>query len=134
MSERWAATCLYRENEARIRSTLRVLGRQQCIGVLSGNVWMLQNSPPEAEHLQHDMNTCFMRGWVEPLERAIPSWQALGGPAAPTIEEVGHRTFSRLTDSGWAVIHRMAPLAWVSFGIAVLSLAVAILSLVISMS
>jgi len=56
-----------------IRKVLRKLSRQRVSLILQpGNVWVIEKSVGEEEQVDEALRTCYLRGWVEPIEKAIP--------------------------------------------------------------
>jgi len=91
-----------------IRSVLRQLAHQRVALVLQpGNVWVIENGVPDNESTDAALKTCFMRGWIAPLENSIPK-----GSLTPDGRLPEGDIFSksgpvwRVTDSGWAAINR----------------------------
>jgi hypothetical protein len=37
-----------------------------------GNVWVIEKAVPDNLETDADLKTCYMRGWVEPLENSVP--------------------------------------------------------------
>jgi hypothetical protein len=71
--------------------------------------------------------TCYMRGWVEPLERAVPSSKlSPSGSLPPNFSFEKMETFYRLTSAGWSVIHRSDLIATCALLISAMSFALAI--------
>lgn len=60
----------------RIHRTLRGLAKQRVAMVLQpGNVWVIERALKDTEETDALLKTCYMRGWVEPLEKSIPRGQ-----------------------------------------------------------
>lgn len=100
-----------------IRRALKGLARQRVALVLQpGNVWVIENAVADDTETDSALKTCFMRGWVEPLENSIPKGklQPDGSlPPGPLYEASG--PVWKLTDSGWAAINRAHE--WMLLGI-----------------
>jgi hypothetical protein len=61
------------QRERSIRRILRKLARQRVAMVLqSGNVCVVEKAVEDTAEMDAALKTCHMRGWVEPLENAIP--------------------------------------------------------------
>jgi hypothetical protein len=61
------------KREHNIRRTSGKLSRQRVALVLQpGNLWVIEKALEEAAETDAALKTCHMRGWVEPLESAIP--------------------------------------------------------------
>ena len=61
----------------------------------------------DTEQIDALLKTAYMRGWVEPLENAIPKGKLGPGgelPRGTLFQGVG--PIWRLTDGGWAIVHR----------------------------
>lgn len=96
------------QKEWGIRRTLRSLSKQRVAVVLQpGNVWVIEKAVEDSAETDADLKTCYMRGWVEPIENALPR-----GKLTPEGELPDGDIFDRigpvykLTDSGWSVINR----------------------------
>jgi hypothetical protein len=115
--------------ERTIRRVLRQLARQRVVSVLQpGNVWLIERALENTEDHEAALRTCHMRGWVEPLADSIPG--ATLGPDAnlpPDFAFDRSQPLYRLTDSGWAAIHRTHVLALLSALIALVGAALAAL-------
>lgn len=112
--------------ERHIRRTLRALARQRVAMVLQpGNVFVVERAIPDDEDTLAAIRTCHMRGWVEPMfDGAIPHGR-VPPPGAPLAFDRSQPVY-RLTDSGWAVIHR-------SHEVALLALVIALVGVIISL-
>jgi hypothetical protein len=115
--------------ERTIRRTLRRLARQRVAIVLQpGNCWVIENAVEDNAKTDAALKTCLMRGWVEPMERAVPMGQFIpSGGLPPKLDGVG--TLYKLTSTGWSVVHRARQLALLAIVISVLSVLVSISSL-----
>lgn len=112
--------------ERHIRRTLRALARQRVAMVLQpGNVFVVERAAPDDEDTLAAIRTCHMRGWVEPMfDGAIPHGR-VPPPGTPPAFDRSQPVY-RLTDSGWAVIHR-------SHEVALLALVIALVGVIISL-
>src|SRR5690348_971138 len=92
--------------ERTVRRTLRQIARQRVRMVLQpGGFWVVDRAAPEHKDKQAALLTCYMRGWVEPLENAIPTKQIdFENPLDMRGAEL--ETQYRLTSAGWSIIHR----------------------------
>ena len=94
---------------------------------------MIEKAVEDNERSDAALKTAYMRGWVEPLENSAPKG-SLGPdgklPTGALYDRIG--PIWRLTEGGWAVINRTH--GWTVFAIlvSILSLVVAVFSLVIS--
>ena len=113
-----------------IDRTLRQLAKQRVRLVLQpGNYWVIDCAIPEDVDTHAALLTCYMRGWVEPLEHAVPSSQLTpSGTLPPNISFEKMQTFYRLTSAGWSAIHRSDLVATCALLISALSFALAIFS------
>jgi hypothetical protein len=115
--------------ERTIRRTLRQLARQRVRMVLQpGNYWVIDNTGKRGEDTPAALATCFMRGWIEPLEHAVPSKELPADLKLP--ENWGFDKVEpqyRLTSAGWSAIHRSNTIAIVALLISVFSFAVVLL-------
>jgi hypothetical protein len=123
-------------SEKLIRSTLKRLARQRIAMVLQpGNVWVIESAvEDDNEDVDAALKTAYLRGWVEPIENAVPKGKLTPDGRLPTenlFQSSG--PLWRMTDAGWAVINRRQ--GWTLFAIliALLSFAVSVGSLVISL-
>jgi len=72
-----------------------------------GNVWVIEKAVEDNEETDLALKTCYMRGWVEPIESAVPRGKLTADgklPQGNVFNQTG--PFYRLTDSGWSVINR----------------------------
>lgn len=108
--------------------TLRKLSRQRVRLVLQpGDYWVIDRAIPQDDDTRAALLTCQMRGWVEPLQHAVPSAQLTpDGSLPPNINFDKMQTLYRLTSAGWSVIHRSDLIATCALLIAAMSLALAI--------
>lgn len=94
--------------ERNIRKALRQLSRQRVVTVLQpGNVWVIEKSPKDNEETENALKTCYLRGWVEPIDNAIPQGRLTRDNKLPPdnwIDKIG--PMYRVTEGGWAVINR----------------------------
>ncbi len=97
----------------RIFRVLRRLSKQRVALVLQpGNVWVIERAVPDDDETDALLKTCFMRGWVEPLEKSIPKGKLKPDGSLPDGEifKLSGPVW-KLTDSGWAAINRSHQLA-----------------------
>ena len=96
-----------------------------------GGVWVIENAVEGGEDVAADLNTCYMRGWIEPLQNAVPTGRLTLPTSIPTMSE--RTTVWKLNDGGWYVINRSQ--LWVLSGLLVagLSLVVAAVALIVSL-
>ena len=60
-------------SESDIRRTLKRLSGQRVALVLQpGNVWVIENAVEYNEQTDAALKTAYMRGWVKPIENAVP--------------------------------------------------------------
>jgi hypothetical protein len=97
----------------KVHRVLRKLAKQRVAIVLQpGNIWVVDRAVPDDEVTDSILKTCFMRGWVEPLQDSVPKGQLNPDGSLPDqvlLDRVG--PLWKLTDSGWAAIHRSHQLA-----------------------
>ncbi len=112
-----------------IRKVLRKLSRQRVALVLQpGNVWVIENAVVEDDDTDAALKTCYMRGWVEPLENSVPKGRLNDDGTLPDGHPFDHDGPQwKLTDSGWAAINRAHE--WTVIGILI-----AIIGLLISLN
>lgn len=114
----------------RIHRLLRRLAKQRVGLVLQpGNVWVVEFAVEDTEETDALLKTCFMRGWVEPLQDSIPKGRLSPDgslPSGPMFQSRG--PLWKLTDSGWAVIQRRHEIMVLGIFVAVLGVAVAFIT------
>lgn len=96
---------IFDRRERQVRSTLRKLSRQRAVMVVHG-MWVIEKAVPDTDENQVALKTCHMRGWIEPLENAIPKRKLTFDGNSPKISDATMQPMYRMTDSGWAVINR----------------------------
>jgi len=96
------------QRELIIRRVLRQLAKQRVGLVLQpGNVWVIEKAVEDNQETDAALKTCYMRGWVEPLENSVSKgkWKEDGSfPDGALFKSSG--PIWKLTDSGWAAINR----------------------------
>ena len=122
--------------ERDVRRTLRAIARQRVALVLQpGNVIVVEHSPPNEEWFDLAVRTCHIRGWVDVLHDSIPSGTVrIEGNRTLLPDVMKPKTIYRLTEGGWAVIHRSH--AWIiaTFVISMLSLTAGVVSVVVALA
>jgi hypothetical protein len=122
-------------SEREIRHILKRLSRQRVALVLQpGNVWVIEDAIEDNEETDAALKTAYMRGWVEPIENAVPKGKLTSGGALPSgnpFLEVG--PLWRLTEGGWAVVNQTHWWALFAIVISVLSFAVSVGSLLLTL-
>lgn len=105
------------KREWKIRKILRRLSKQRVGLVLQpGNVWVIEKAVEDNEETDAALKTCYMRGWVEPLENSVPKGKLKEDGSLPDgnlFNSAG--PIWKLTDSGWAAINRVHE--WALIGI-----------------
>lgn len=96
------------KREYSIYRTLKALSKQRVVLILQpGNVWVIEKSLSNSHEQEENLRTCYMRGWVEPIENAIPKGKLLPDGSLPSSNIfTEHGPLYKLTDSGWNAIHR----------------------------
>lgn len=111
----------------RIYRLLRRLARQRVGMVLQpGNYWIIEYAVEDNQETDALFKTCYMRGWVEPLQNSVPKGrlQANGSlPNGPMFDSAG--PIWKLTDTGWGVIQRRQELGILALFVAITGLVVA---------
>ena len=122
-------------SESGIRRTLKRLSRQRVALVLQpGNVWVIENAIEDNEQTDAALKTAYMRGWVAPIENAVPKGNLTPDGALPSgnpFQKVG--PLWRLTEGGWAVVNRAHWWALFAIVISVLSFTVSVGSLLLTL-
>lgn len=109
---------MFDKQERAIRRVLRQLARQRLAMVLQpGNAWVIETSVSRDDESNNALLTCYLRGWAEPLDQAVPFGEVpLDGRFAddkPIFTQMAQ--MYRLTDSGWAVVNRAQ--LWILTGV-----------------
>jgi len=120
---------VFDKRERNIRKALKHLARQRLVGILQpGNIWVVEHAVPSDEATHAALLTCYLRGWAEPHENAVPTGELTPDGTLPAdVSPFRHHTqMYRLTDGGWAVVNRaqMWTLTTVFVGIVSLLLSV----------
>jgi len=117
------------EREFSIYKTLKRLAEQRIAVILQpGNIWVIEKSLPEDDVTDENLRTCYLRGWVEPIEKAIPKGRLKSDGSLPDgqmFQNVG--PIYRMTDSGWNAIHRTHVLTLLGIIISLLAVLIAII-------
>jgi hypothetical protein len=90
-----------------------------------GKLWVIERAVDQDESTDAMLKTCFMRGWVEPLQDSIPSGRLNPDgslPAGPLF--TNRRPVWRLTESGWGAIQRSHELTVLGLFLAVVAVVV----------
>lgn len=105
-----------------------MLAKQRVRLVLQpGDYWVIDRAISQDDDTHAALLTCYMRGWIEPLEHAVPSTRlSASGALPPNVGFDKMETFYRLTSAGWSVIHRTDLIATCALLIAAMSFALAI--------
>lgn len=113
----------------RIHRLLRRLSKQRVGLVLQpDNFWVIECAVEDTEETDVLLKTCYMRGWVEPLQDSVPIGRLNSDgslPSGPMFQSEG--PLWKLTDSGWAAIQRRHEITVLGIFVAVLGVAVAII-------
>jgi hypothetical protein len=113
--------------ERLVYRTLRRFAQQRVRTILKpGNVWVVDRAIKAHDDLDAALATCQMRGWIEVLLDNVPHGRLGPNASLPSQLFDGEASLYRLTDAGWAAIHRAHLWNLVSVGIAVLSLIAAV--------
>src|SRR3954467_11843892 len=102
--------------EQTVRRTLKQLAKQRVRMVLQpGKFWVIDNTGTQNEDTHAALFPCYMRGWVEPLEHAIPRAKLLPDGSLPANLQFSEaETLYRLTSAGWSAIYRANTIAIVA--------------------
>ena len=112
----------------RIFNVLRRLSKQRVALVLQpGNVWVIEYAVPDNEETDALLKTCYMRGWVEPLENSLPKGKLKPDGSLPdgNIFQSSGPVW-KLTDSGWSAINRSHQLAILGLFLSLLGVILAV--------
>lgn len=119
---------MFDSREKQIRYVLRKLSEQRIALVLQpGNYWVIEKAIGYDEETDTALLTCYMRGWVEPIEGAIPSGRINPDGSLPAGFQFDKlKTHYRLTSAGLSVINGSHRLAVLAVTISMISLAMSI--------
>lgn len=118
--------------ERKIRKVLAGIARQRVALVLQPhNTWVLEHALKRNDDVEAALATCLMRGWVEALHENMPVGD-LDARGLPSSQQPFTRTETtyRLTEGGWAALNRAHIWTVVGVAIALLTLAVTLLTVV----
>jgi hypothetical protein len=114
-----------------IYQTLKALSKQRVGLILQpGNVWVIERAVPDDEKTEANLRTCYLRGWVEPIENAIPKGRlTVDGklPEGSLFSNIG--PLYRLTDSGWNAIHRTHEMAFLGVSASLIAVGVGVIAI-----
>lgn len=119
------------KREYSIYRTLKALSKQRVALILQpGNVWVIEKAIPNSETKEENLRTCHLRGWVEPIENAIPKGKLAPDGSLPSDDIFTEQApLYRLTDSGWNAIHRTHVITLLSIILSLIAVGVAVLGL-----
>lgn len=117
--------------EQNIKRTLHRLARQRVRLILPPDVLVIENAVGNDEHIVAALRTCWLRGWAELVHNAIPSGELASDGQISNPPFTNRSPIYRMTDSGWAAVHRSH--MWVLLGVTIglLSLLIALFTSVI---
>jgi len=96
--------------------------------IAPGDVWVIEKALPENDVVDENLRTCYLRGWVEPIEKAIPKGRLKADGSLPDgqmFQNMG--LMYRITDSGWNAIHRTHVLTLLGIVISLLAVWITII-------
>ena len=119
------------KRELSIYRTLKAISKQRVALILQpGNVWVVEKAIPDDEQTEANLRTCHLRGWIEPIENAIPKGSLTKDGQLPEGAIFSERgPLYRLTDSGWNAIHRTHVIGLLGITISLLAAALAVMAL-----
>jgi len=114
--------------EFQIRRVLRGLSRQRLALILQpGDVWVIERAVEDNDLTDRALKTCYMRGWVDFLEHALPTGNLTPDGKLPSGYIFDRaKPMYRLTDSGWSVVNRTQLWVLVSVFLALLGVIAAL--------
>jgi hypothetical protein len=122
--------------ERLIKNTLKKLSKQRVAMILQpGNVWVIEKPVgSENERVAAALSTCYMRGWVDILQNAVPTGkiQGTGDNIRLPDSYSGIAPIYRLTEAGWDVINSSHNWVIITFFIAFATLLATILSILLN--
>lgn len=96
------------KRERLVREALKGIAGQRAVGYLEpGNLLNVEGAPPQEEWFDLAVQTALIRGWVAVLYDAMPGavvGQTAGAFSPPP--KYTKQTTYRLTEGGWAALHR----------------------------
>ena len=119
------------KRELSIYRTLKAVSRQRVALIFQPrNVWVIERAIPDDERTEENLRTCYLRGWVEPIENAIPKGKLTDDGNLPEGNQFpNYGPLYRLTDSGWNAIHRTHVIALLGVIVSLLAAAVGVIAL-----
>ena len=119
------------KREYSIYRTLKALSKQRVALILQPeNVWVIEKAIPDSEEKEENLRTCHLRGWMEPIEKAIPKGNLKpDGSLSSGAIFTKQAPLYRLTDSGWNAIHRVHFIALLGIIVSLLAVGAAVLGL-----
>jgi hypothetical protein len=122
----------WRERE--IRSALRAIARQRVAMVLEpGCIPVVERSPPREEWFECAARTCVLRGWAEVLQARVPVGVVASSGGQPQLpDSFAEADIYKLTEGGWAVLHRSHGWVVATFLVSSVALAATVAALVVA--
>ena len=122
------------KRERQVRQALRLIAKQRAVIALNpGNVFVVENSPADIGWFRVAVTTAQFRGWADILFDAIPSdqlnWQG-GQLISPRADDL--TPHYRLTEGGWAVLHRAHAWTVATFVVSLLAFIASIVAVVLA--
>lgn len=95
------------KQEYSIWKTLNAISSQRVERVLDPDgIQVISGAPAADEKQLRNIQTCLMRGWIEPLENAMPIESVPDDDQPDGAQPEGTYPLYRLTESGWTSIYR----------------------------
>ena len=92
---------MFNKDERFIRNVLKQLAKQRVAGIVNG-AWVIGDGIILDKDIEAALRTCHLRGWVEPITKAIPqSNVSMDLEIKPGMSGPAYR----LTEAGWNIIH-----------------------------
>jgi hypothetical protein len=126
---------MFDPHERDIRKVLRQLTTQRLVGILPGNHWAIEQTVKRDPKTDAALATCRLRGWAEIMEDAVPLGELpLDGRIDTSKPLFTHKgPIYRITDSGWAAIHRSHWWNLTTVFISAVSLIVSVIALLVAL-
>jgi hypothetical protein len=119
--------------ERAIKAVLRALARQRVAMILQpGNVWVVEYAPQGSDQMDVALRTCHLRGWVEPIQNAVPTGELKPDGSLPDPLFRQMNPVYRLTEGGWHVINRTQRWIVATFVVAAVTLVVTIIGIILT--
>lgn len=117
-----------------IRKALRLLSREYAIDAPAppAAIVIVRDKRMETPEMRGALQTCYLRGWAEPIDGAPIPAVAIGDDG--NLQQVAGIVRFRLTSAGWNVVHNARRWLFATVVISVFGLAFTLLNLIINLT